>query len=188
MSRTGTPKEPLFMGVGNADGTGDGVMVAKDVEALAHTYCRRGVSVQFSVYSGDDHTQAAIPFEENAFKFLTERLNGASVPNGCSSVGHGNSLAPVPIPAALSLSVVGLSHRRHGLVVDVASVNGPLTGLVVTLSKGHHRVVRLRVARLGMSKRQLVLRQGHGIPAAGHYKLVVRQGGLVLLVRRVSVG
>jgi hypothetical protein len=39
-----------------------------------------------------------------------------------------------------------------------------------------------------MSKRQLVLRQGHGIPAAGHYKLVVRQGGLVLLVRRVSVG
>ena len=29
MSRTGTPKGPLFIGVGNADGTGDGVMVAR---------------------------------------------------------------------------------------------------------------------------------------------------------------
>ena len=30
MSRTGTPKGPLFIGVGDADGTGDGVMVTKD--------------------------------------------------------------------------------------------------------------------------------------------------------------
>ncbi len=43
MSRTGTPKGPLFIGVGDADGTGDGVMVTKDDEALAHTYCQRGV-------------------------------------------------------------------------------------------------------------------------------------------------
>ncbi|MGN6473470.1 MAG: lipase family protein, partial [Mycobacteriales bacterium] len=31
----GHPTAPLFMAVGNADGTGDGVMVARDVEALA---------------------------------------------------------------------------------------------------------------------------------------------------------
>src|SRR5579884_1186639 len=176
MSRTGTPREPLFMGVGNADGTGDGVMVAKDVEALAHTYCRRGVSVQFSVYSGDDHTQAAIPFEEKAFSFLTERLNGTPVANGCASVGHGNSLAPAPVPPALHLSIIGISHRRHGLVIELASVDGPLTDLVVTLTRGHRQVARLRLPQLPMSKRQLVLRRDGGVPPSGPYRLAVHQG------------
>ncbi|HZE06876.1 MAG TPA: lipase family protein, partial [Solirubrobacteraceae bacterium] len=35
MSRTGTPRGPLFMGVGDSDGTGDGIMVTADDEALA---------------------------------------------------------------------------------------------------------------------------------------------------------
>ena len=99
MSRTGTPKGPLFIGVGNKDGTGDGVMIANDDEALAHTYCQRGVSVQFNTYSGQDHDNAAVPFEAGAFGFLTARLTGVPVPNGCSSIGAGNSLAPVPVPA-----------------------------------------------------------------------------------------
>ncbi|MGC8628140.1 MAG: lipase family protein, partial [Acidimicrobiales bacterium] len=47
MGRTGTPRAPLFIGEGNSDGTGDGVMVFKDVEALARTYCERGTSVDF---------------------------------------------------------------------------------------------------------------------------------------------
>ena len=34
MSFAGTPKEPLLMGVGDADGTGDGVMIDKDVQEL----------------------------------------------------------------------------------------------------------------------------------------------------------
>jgi hypothetical protein len=100
MSRTGTPKGPLFIGVGNSDGTGDGVMVAKDDEALAHTYCRRGVSVQFTEYTGDDHTQAAVPFEQGAAAFLAARLSGQAVPNACRSIGAGNSLAPLPVPRA----------------------------------------------------------------------------------------
>jgi hypothetical protein len=188
MSRTGTPKEPLFIGVGNADGTGDGVMVAKDVEALAHTYCRRGVPLQFHVYSGDDHTEAAIPFESQAFSFLTGRLNGAPATNGCSSVGRGNSLAPVPVPPALRLSVSGVSHRRHGLVITLASSDGPLTGLMVTLSKAGHQVARRALARLPMAKHQLVLRHRGGVPRPGRYKLVVRQGGLTLLTRRIRIG
>ena len=98
MSRTGTPKGPLFIGVGDSDGTGDGVMVTKDDEALAHTYCKRGVSVQFHIYTGDDHTKAAIGFETAAPAFIAARLSGKSVPNGCGSVGRGNSLAPLPVP------------------------------------------------------------------------------------------
>lgn len=95
MSTGGTPKEPLLLGVGNADGTGDGVMVAADVEALAYTYCHRGVSVDFNEYKGDTHTQAAIPFEAQTEAFVRARLAGAPFVANCSSVGPGNSLAPV---------------------------------------------------------------------------------------------
>jgi hypothetical protein len=98
MSRTGTPKGPLFIGVGDSDGTGDGVMVTKDDEALAHAYCKRGVSVQFNIYMGADHSQAAIRFEGAAPAFLAARLDGKPVPDGCSSIGRGNSLAPLPVP------------------------------------------------------------------------------------------
>jgi len=105
MSRTGTPRGPLFIGVGNADGTGDGVMVARDVQELAYTYCQRGVSVQFNEYMGDDHTAAAIPFEVGALAFVNERLNGLFVSNGCGSISPGNSLAPLPVKKAV--------HRKH---------------------------------------------------------------------------
>lgn len=97
MSRTGTLRAPMFIGVGNADGTGDGVMVAKDAQELAYTYCQRGVPVQFK-YSGGGHMQAAVPFEQSAFSFLSQRLNGQAVANGCASIAPGNSLAPVPVP------------------------------------------------------------------------------------------
>src|SRR6201996_924538 len=56
MGNSGTPREPMFLGVGNADGTGDGVMVAKDVAGLANEYCGRGVNVTFHEYQGKDHT------------------------------------------------------------------------------------------------------------------------------------
>ena len=100
MSRTGTPRAPVFIGVGNADGKGDGIMITADDEALAHAYCQRGVPVQFKVYSGDDHGNAAIKFEPDALSFLTDRLNGLSTANECSQIGAGNSIAPLPIPPA----------------------------------------------------------------------------------------
>src|SRR4051812_8915512 len=37
-STPGHPQMPMFMGVGNADGTGDNVMIVKDVQGLAHEY------------------------------------------------------------------------------------------------------------------------------------------------------
>jgi hypothetical protein len=59
---------------------------------------RRGVSVQFTVYAGDDHGAAALPFEGAAAAFLSQRLAGLPVTNGCASINAGNSLAPVPVP------------------------------------------------------------------------------------------
>jgi Secretory lipase len=96
-STKGHPKGPLFMAVGNSDSTGDGVMVTKDVEALAHEYCKQGVQVQFTVYKGANHTEAALPFEGASSEFLQERFAGTPFVNGCSSIGKGNSLKPLPV-------------------------------------------------------------------------------------------
>lgn len=100
-STRGHPHEPLFMAVGNADGTGDGIMVAKDVEGLAHEYCSQHVPVQYAEYQKLDHTRAAVPFETNALQFLQQRLDGVPFQSGCSSIGKGNRLHKVH------------RHRRH---------------------------------------------------------------------------
>jgi Secretory lipase len=98
MGTGGTPAEPVLLGVGNADGTGDGIMIAGDVEALAHEYCQRGVAVTFDEYAGLQHTPAAVPFEADALTFLEGRMLGLPAPDGCASIGTGNSLAPLPTP------------------------------------------------------------------------------------------
>jgi hypothetical protein len=96
MGSDGTPRAPLLLGVGNADGTGDGVMVADDVEALAHLYCQRGVSVEFDEFQKLDHLEAAVPFEAHTFALIHAWLTGLPTPNGCGSIGAGDSLAPLP--------------------------------------------------------------------------------------------
>ena len=95
-----TPGEPLLFGVGDSDGTGDGIMIDGDVEALAHQYCDSGVPVTFDVYAGLPHADAAVPFEADALSFLEGRFLGLPAPNGCSSIGPGNSLAPLPEPSS----------------------------------------------------------------------------------------
>lgn len=97
-STPGHPAAPLFLAAGKADGTGDGIIVAGDVEGLAHEYCTQGVAVQFAEYDGDSHTQAAIPFEQTALQFLQQRLDGMPFSGNCASIGKGNSLTPVPEP------------------------------------------------------------------------------------------
>jgi hypothetical protein len=97
MSRTGTPREPMLIGVGDGDGTGDGLMVAADDEALAHAYCKRGVKVRFTEFQGSPftHTNAALPFEAAAYTWLTTLLNGGPASSDCATIGNGNSLKPI---------------------------------------------------------------------------------------------
>ena len=99
MSRTGTPRAPLFIGNGLSDSIGDGVMVTKDVQELAYTYCQRGVPVELHIYNGLDHQQAGLPFLDQAQVFLTQRFAHLPVHNGCAEIGPGNSITPVPVPA-----------------------------------------------------------------------------------------
>ena len=98
MGRTGTPRGPLFMGVGLSGPTGDGVIVTKDVQGLAHTYCERKVPVELHIYTGLDHRQAAAPFLSEAQSFLAQRFENLPFHNACAGIGPGNSIAPVPVP------------------------------------------------------------------------------------------
>ena len=93
----GHPTSPMLLAVGDKDGTGDGVMVADDVEALGHEYCHQGVTVQFTRFSGADHTQAGAQFFPLAEEFLAERLAGVPFTGNCASIGKGNSLAPLKV-------------------------------------------------------------------------------------------
>jgi acetyl esterase/lipase len=96
-STPGRPAVPLLMVVGNSDGTGDGVMVSKDVEALAHEYCQQGVAVDFVEEYGAGHTEAAIPFEAVLGPAQIQAWFAGLTPvNDCLLVGRGNSLAPLP--------------------------------------------------------------------------------------------
>jgi Secretory lipase len=182
MSRTGTPKGPLFIGVGNQDGTGDGVMVANDDEALAHTYCQRGVSVQFNVYSGQDHDNAAVPFEVGALSFLSARLSGAPVTDGCASIAAGNSLAPVPVPKPskgtpkLKLHYLGAKRSLHGVAIQLWTSKGTLTKLTVRLRRGAKVLDTVKLARVTTHKRKVVLRVKGKMPKSGRYTLVVARG------------
>jgi hypothetical protein len=189
MSRTGTPKGPLFIGVGNQDGTGDGVMVADDDAALAHTYCQRGIPVQFNVYSGQDHDNAAVPFEAGALGFLTARLNGLPVPNGCSSIPAGNSLAPVPVPAQpeakaaqpkLRLHFLGARRGLRGVAIQLWTTTGTLTKLTVRLRHRGNVVDTVRVARVGTRKRRVVLRVKGKMPKPGRYTVLAARAGRTL--------
>jgi len=96
MGRGPTPREPLLMTVGSSDGTGDGVMVAKDVQQLAYEYCRRGVPVDFKTDKGLNHTEAALSFLPRATAFLNARMHGRSTTTDCSSTEAGNPLTPLP--------------------------------------------------------------------------------------------
>ncbi|HTU95937.1 MAG TPA: lipase family protein [Solirubrobacteraceae bacterium] len=199
MSDTGTPKGPLFIGVGNQDGTGDGVMIADDDEALAHTYCQRGVSVQFNVYSGQDHDNAAVPFEAGAQQFLAQRLNGLPVTDGCSSIGTGNSLARVPVPSGdsgagsspgthagskpapkLRMRYLGRAAAKHGVAVSLWTTTGSLTKVTVRLRRAGRTVDTVHLARVRTRKRRVILRVKGKMPRAGRYTVTAARRGKTL--------
>ena len=184
MSQTGTPAEPLLMGVGDLDGTGDGVMVTKDVEALGHTYCQRGLSVELHVYNGDDHTNAAIAFLPTAGAWLSERLNGAPVQNGCSSIPAGNALTPVPAAPELRLAIAGTTRR--GVIVNLRASTGTMPYLTVRLERRGRPVSTIDLRPLGTARRRLVLGGGRRL-GSGRYTLSVTQDGVSLARRSLLI-
>ena len=83
------PREPLFIGMGNADGTGDGAMSAVDAKALARKYCSEGVPVLYQEYPGLPHEAAAGAFEPQTGPFLQARFAGALPADNCATLSLG---------------------------------------------------------------------------------------------------
>ena len=80
------PMEPLFMAMGNVDGTGDGAMSAVDAKALARRYCT-WVPVDYQEYRGLSHEAAAVPYDPQTGPFLQARFAGLPAVNKCSTLG-----------------------------------------------------------------------------------------------------
>lgn len=192
MGQGETPRGPLLMGVGNADGTGDGVMVAKDVQELAYEYCQRGDNVQFNVYSGMDHVEALAPFEVQALAFLQQVYNGQTPASGCSSITPGNGLTPLPVPvqassSRLKLRVVGVSKRLHGLVIRLSTTSGTVDEVTLKLRRGGKLDTKVVVARVTTHARRVVLRIDGRAPHAGRYRLIALVGGSTALRRSLRI-
>lgn len=93
MGRDGTPDHPVFYRVGNLDGTGDSVIVARDMRQLAYQYCRRGVQVDYQQMPGLEHLSGAVAFYAQGEMWLRDRLAGQPATNGCAALTPGSSLA-----------------------------------------------------------------------------------------------
>lgn len=83
MGTAGTPRTPMLLAVGDVDGTGDGVMVTRDVAGLARQYCRAGLPVTYAQYNGKSHADAFFPFQADTARFLTERFAGHQSAAAC---------------------------------------------------------------------------------------------------------
>lgn len=107
-----TPSVPGFIAQGNNGllegtfgnppgiGTGDGVMVAGDVRALARQYCAGGnSSIKYAQYDLLSHVGGAVRWAPDAIGWLNDRFAGKAAPSSCGHIPAGNSLAP-EVPAS----------------------------------------------------------------------------------------
>lgn len=137
MGRSGTPTVPLLMGVGNDDGTGDSVMIAKDVQELAHTYCDRGLPVEFTELTGMDHTAALAGFAPQAVLFLQQRFADAAPGSDCP-IPAGNPLEPLPRPSGLveitdGIKLEGLKSKRRKPTILVRATSSDIHSVEITV-------------------------------------------------------
>ncbi|MEV4613101.1 lipase family protein [Kitasatospora sp. NPDC049258] len=76
-------------------GTGDGVMVAGDVRALARQYCATGnAPIKFQQFDLLSHVGVPVVWAPIALGWLNDRFAGRTAPSDCGHIPAGNSLAP----------------------------------------------------------------------------------------------
>lgn len=193
MSLSGTPKEPLLMGVGNADGTGDGVMIDKDVQELAYIYCTRHVPVEFHVYNNSDHVEAAPQFEAQAVQFLQQLYNRQTPTDECGSITPGNPFTPLPQPKPpppsprLAVRNLAVNRKLHGVSLLLSARGGAAGQVTVELVRGTKVVDRIVLGRVGARGRRVVLSDEHRMPRPGTYRLLVIVGHAIVVRRSIAI-
>lgn len=116
-SVAGHPVGPLYMENGNADGTGDDVMIAGDVRALAREYCAQGVDVDYveDVGSKFNHGNTGAKFEATSAPLQVARwFTGLPAANNCATIRPGNSLAPLALQRQSSTPSAAPNHHASG--------------------------------------------------------------------------
>jgi hypothetical protein len=115
----------------------------------------------------------------------------------CSRTGPGTipppQPPPLPTPAKLPpirLQLRDLGVKRHldGLLLELRTSHGTLTGLEVELMHGRRRIAVRRLAKVSHAEHRVLLQAHKRAPHAGHYTVVVRQGHRTLLRRPLRVG
>ena len=138
----GTPQIPMMMEVGNADGVGDGVMVTKDVEALAHEYCTAGMKVHLKEDIGADHTAAGSSFFlQGGISYLLGLMAGAPAQDDCATIPAGNDLSPIVATAGPwgRFTIHPALHARSHGGYDVLVVHAHrAVGATVKVFRLHH--------------------------------------------------
>ena len=132
MGRGGTPSTPVFLGVGNQGDGSDGVMIADDVQQLAHDYCSRGVPAQFRVYDRLDHTTAFPAFAADEAVFFQRAFAGLA-PDECP-IAPGNRLDPLPMPPGQPELTSGISLMSGPGGLTVGAPTSSLTSVSLSIS------------------------------------------------------
>jgi hypothetical protein len=183
MGSGGVPEEPFYMGVGDADGTGDDVMIDADDEALAQKYCGEGLPVQFTIYNKSDHGTAGEAFLPAAAEWAIQTLAGVPAHNGCASIPKGDSLAPlatVSAPRPARTAAIHLRFRRERVRevrLSLRAAHAAAAGLVVKLENASGRVLatrRVNAARNRLIRVNLIARS---TLKPGRYRVFVRYRG-----------
>ncbi|MBJ7458847.1 MAG: hypothetical protein JHD02_06665 [Thermoleophilaceae bacterium] len=108
MGTGGNTRLPMLVGQGTGGelegtpgtgtyGKGDGVMIAGDVRSLLKKHCANGAKVKYNEYGGS-HVTSALQWLPQAIDWTFDRfslLGPYTIPNNCSSIKPGNSLAPL---------------------------------------------------------------------------------------------
>ncbi|WGL53831.1 lipase family protein [Nocardioides sp. BP30] len=137
MGEGATPKTPMLMVQGNADGIGDGVMVAADVKALATTYCKAGLPVQYTEQAGK-HAAVGASFMLQGLSYLGDRFAGKSAATNCATL----LLKPMAPPTTVHATIKGHSKGKKDVLVVTVKGSVSAAGATVTITKaGHSKVL-----------------------------------------------
>ncbi|MGZ6780758.1 MAG: lipase family protein, partial [Mycobacterium sp.] len=161
MGTAGVPKAPLMMVNGNSDGTGDGVMVAADVAALAQRYCSAGVPVSYQELAGKSHTAAGGAFIGTALTYIDDRFAGKPAPSTCAPRVIGDPAPPLP-----KVTIRALSRGHHDIVI----VTAPRGATVKVFVAGHKKVVARAVAKKGHARLRVADHNGKRVT---HYRVLI---------------